>query len=59
MGEYYRAEDAEQLYDVFVNLPNEFVLQKDRVEISVIFAVIGGILGIIAVALSLWWYRYP
>ena len=58
-GEYYRAEDAEQLYDVFVNLPNEFVLQKDRVEISVIFAVIGGILGIIAVALSLWWYRYP
>jgi Ca-activated chloride channel family protein len=58
-GSYYRAEDAEQLYDVFVNLPTEIVLQKERLEISVIFSIPGAIFTIIAVALSLTWHRFP
>lgn len=58
-GEYYRAEDAAQLYDVFVNLPTDFVLQKERIEISAFFAIAGGLLAMMAMALSLWWYRYP
>jgi Ca-activated chloride channel family protein len=58
-GEYYRAEDADQLLDVFLNLPTPIVLQEEHLEISVFFAIFGAILGIVAVGLSLWWNRYP
>jgi len=58
-GEYYRAENAEQLYEVFVDLPTEFVLQKERLEISVIFSILAAIFATIAVALSLMWHRFP
>jgi Ca-activated chloride channel homolog len=58
-GSYYRAEDAEQLYDVFINLPTEIVLQKERLEISAIFSILGAIFATIAIALSLWWHRFP
>ncbi len=56
-GIYYRAEDAEQLYDVFINLPNDIVLQKENLEITVIFSTLGGILVFCAAALSLHWNR--
>lgn len=58
-GEYYRAEDADQLVDVFLNLPTQIVLQKEDIEISVAFAVLGAVLAILAVGLSLVWNRYP
>lgn len=58
-GSYYRAEDAEQLFEVFVNLPTEIVLQKERLEISVVFSILGAILATSAVALSLLWHRFP
>lgn len=58
-GEYYRAEDAEQLFDVFVNLPNELILQKERQEISFLFSILGAIFATLAVALSLLWHRFP
>jgi Ca-activated chloride channel family protein len=58
-GAYYRAEDAGQLYDVFVNLPTEVILQKDRLEISVIFSLFGAVFASVAVALSLMWHRFP
>jgi len=58
-GTYYRAEDAEQLYDVFVNLPNEIVLQKEMREISIIFAMLGAFFVICAIAFSLAWRRFP
>jgi len=58
-GAYYRAEDAEQLYDVFVNLPSDIVLQKDRLEISAIFSIIGALFAALAVALSTIWHRFP
>lgn len=58
-GTYYRAEDAKQLYEVFINLPNEIVLQKERVEISVIFSLVGAVLVFTAVALSFLWHRFP
>jgi Ca-activated chloride channel homolog len=58
-GTYYRAEDAEQLYDVFVNLPNEIVLQKEMREISVFFAMSGAFFIICAIAFSLAWRRFP
>lgn len=58
-GEYYRAENAEQLYDVFVDLPTDVVLQKERLEISVAFSILGAVLVMLAVGLSVLWHRFP
>lgn len=58
-GAYYRAENAEQLYNVFVNLPNEIVLQKENLEISALFSILGAIFFAGAFALSLLWRRFP
>jgi len=58
-GSYYRAEDAKQLYDVFVNLPSELILQKERREITVFFSVLGAILTAVAMTLSMLWHRFP
>ncbi len=57
-GTYHRASDSEQLVDVFRNLPKEFVLQKQHVEISVVFAAAGAVLALAATTLSLVWNRY-
>jgi Ca-activated chloride channel family protein len=56
-GEYYRAEDAEQLNDVLSDLPSSIVAQKQDVEITVLFALVGALLAIAAVVLSLRWNR--
>ena len=58
-GSYYRAEDAEQLYEVFINLPAEVILQKDRLEISALFSILGALFAALAVTLSLIWRRFP
>jgi Ca-activated chloride channel family protein len=58
-GAYYRAEDAEQLYDVFVSLPSEIVLQRERLEIGAFFALAGAAFAGAAVALALIWHRLP
>ena len=56
-GEYFRAEDAEQLNDVLTDLPSSIVAQKEDVEITVLFALAGALLAIAAVVLSLRWNR--
>jgi Ca-activated chloride channel family protein len=58
-GAYYRAEDAEQLLDVFATLPSEIVLQKERLEISALFSILGATFAVAAIALALVWHRYP
>ncbi len=58
-GEYYRAENADQLRDVFLNLPLQIVLQEQALEISVAFVALGALWAIAAIALSLLWNRYP
>lgn len=58
-GDYFRAESADQLLDVFLNLPTQIVLQKETVEISVLFSALGAILVTAAVTLSLIWNRFP
>jgi Ca-activated chloride channel family protein len=58
-GDYYRAEDADQLLEVFLDLPTEIVLQKEVSEISVIFSTLGALFAAAAIVLSLWWNRYP
>jgi Ca-activated chloride channel family protein len=58
-GEYFRAENADQLLDIFLNLPSRIVLQKERLEITVVFSMLGAILVTVAIALSLIWNRFP
>lgn len=58
-GNYYRAESADQLYDIFLDLPTQIVLQEEAVEISVVFAALGAVLVMVAVGLSFKWNRYP
>ena len=58
-GDYFRAENAEQLYEVFLDLPTQIVLQNETLEISVLFTALGAIFTLLAVGLSLWWNRFP
>ncbi len=58
-GEYYRAENAKQLFEVFVDLPAEIVLQKERTELSVFFSILGAVFASLAVGFSLRWHRVP
>ena len=58
-GSYFRAENADQLDEVFLDLPTQIVLQKENLEISVVFSTLGAIFVTLAVALSLMWNRYP
>ncbi|MBB2942519.1 Ca-activated chloride channel family protein [Actinoplanes lutulentus] len=58
-GRYFKAEDAEQLTDVLGDLPSEFGVTKQDVEISSWFLLAGFLLAASGVTLSLWWNRGP
>jgi Ca-activated chloride channel family protein len=58
-GSYFRAENADKLNEVFLDLPTQIVLQKENLEISVLFSAIGALLVLLAIALSLLWNRFP
>jgi Ca-activated chloride channel family protein len=58
-GEYFRAESADQLNEVFRDLPSQIIVQKEQLEISVLFTILGMLLAAMAVGLSLLWNRYP
>jgi Ca-activated chloride channel family protein len=56
-GQYYSAESATQLLDVFNKLPTYLITKHETTELSVVFAAIGAVLAIIAITLSL--LRHP
>ena len=58
-GAYFRAQDAEQLVDIFLDLPSEVVVQHEEVELTVWFVLAAAILAASAITLSLLWNRYP
>jgi Ca-activated chloride channel family protein len=58
-GEYYRAENADQLVGVFDHLPQRIVRQEERHEITYFFVFFGILLMVTAFGLSMWWNRYP
>lgn len=58
-GAYFRAESADQLLQVFLDLPTQIVLQKKNLEISVVFSILGAVFATAAVVLSLVWNRFP
>jgi Ca-activated chloride channel family protein len=58
-GEYFRATDAEQLTEVFRDLPSQVTLQDEEHEISAWFVATAALLIALALGLSLRWNRYP
>jgi Ca-activated chloride channel family protein len=58
-GAYFRAEDADQLLEIFLDLPTQIELQEENLEISVLFAALAAIFVLASVALSMLWNRFP
>lgn len=58
-GEYYRAEDAEQLRGVFEELPKDIDSQDEEREVTAVFAAFGASLAAVAMAASIRWSPYP
>lgn len=58
-GKYFAASSAGELQSVFHQLPTDVILKHKTSEISVIFAAVGALLALIAIALSLRWHPLP
>jgi Ca-activated chloride channel family protein len=58
-GTSYNAQDASDLNRVFATLPRDIGVQKERREVSVIFAAIGALLALAAFGASIRWSPYP
>jgi len=54
-GEYYSAESASELHDVFNNLPTYMITRHETTEVSAGFAGLGALLSALAVGLALKW----
>ena len=54
-GEYYPAESADELNNVFKELPTYLITRHEILEISAAFAAIGALLASMAVILSMLW----
>jgi Ca-activated chloride channel family protein len=55
-GTYYAATSANELQDVFQNLPTFLVATRQTIEISVFFTAIAAFLAVIALILSFFWH---
>lgn len=58
-GEYFQAENADQLLQVFLDLPSYVVLQTETREITALFSALAVLFSAAGVALSLLWNRFP
>jgi Ca-activated chloride channel family protein len=58
-GSYHAAENADQLREVFAELPKEVATQRQPTEITWMLAALGALLGAGAVAASIRWSPYP
>ena len=54
-GDYYAAESASELQNVFDKLPTELITRTETFEISVFFAALGAVLAGLALVLALLW----
>jgi Ca-activated chloride channel homolog len=53
------AESAEQLTEVFAQLPTDLILRHEVVEISVVFTAVGVVLVALAIILGQAWRQLP
>jgi Ca-activated chloride channel family protein len=58
-GKYYAASSAGELLNVFQNLPTYLIAKHEVMEISVVFAALGAILVLLALAFALRWNPLP
>jgi Ca-activated chloride channel family protein len=58
-GTYYPAESAEELHDVFENLPTNLITKSEIMEISVIFVAAAVVLIALAILLAQAWRPLP
>lgn len=58
-AEYYVAESADELLEVFSTIPVQIEKKKVRMEVSAVLTAIGGLLALAAVALGLRWSPLP
>jgi Ca-activated chloride channel family protein len=58
-GSFHAAEDADQLREVFEELPKEVATQREPTEITWLLAALGALLAAGAVAASIRWSPYP
>ena len=58
-AEYYLAESADELLQVFSTIPVQIEKKKVRMEVSGVLTAIGGLLAIASVALGLRWSPLP
>jgi len=58
-GSFHAAEDADQLREVFAELPREVATQKQDTEVTWMLAALGALLAAAAVAASMRWSPYP
>lgn len=56
-GEYYRAENADELTLTLGDLPSHVTVARTNVDVASWFAGGGGLLVVLAVGFSLWWNR--
>jgi Ca-activated chloride channel homolog len=58
-GEYYLAESADELLDVFAEVPQQLGIMKETTEVSVFFSAFGAIMAIAAGIFSQRWSPLP
>lgn len=56
-GEYFKAEDADALTEVLLDLPDSITLQRENVEITAWFALVGALFVLAGAGLAQWWQR--
>jgi Ca-activated chloride channel family protein len=58
-GEYYLAESADELQDVFASLPTYIIATRETIEISVFFTALAALLAVFAMVLAFLWHPLP
>lgn len=56
-GEYFKAETASELAQVYELLTGELVFEAQRTEVSSLFGLLGALFGLLASGLSLFWFN--
>jgi Ca-activated chloride channel family protein len=56
-GEFFRASNSEDLKQIYEHLSSKFRIETKETEISVIFTAAALFLAMLALGLSLWWFK--
>jgi Ca-activated chloride channel homolog len=57
-GEFFRATNASELASIYQHLSSKFTLERRDTEVTALFAAVAFLLGLLALVLSMRWYRH-